>query len=90
MIMSLKCAALGLNLTVANHVIFCDLCGPVSNVFIPFIDIPNDLKQIIECCSYFIDGGYDYNGKVIAELETKENETKIDTIVADIKSKNLK
>eukprot|EP01083_Nonionella_stella_P043427 117144_1 len=25
MLMSLKCAALGLNLTVANHVIFCDL-----------------------------------------------------------------
>eukprot|EP01084_Bolivina_argentea_P312054 540226_1 len=66
------------------------LCGPVSNAFIPFIDIPNDLKQIIEGCSYLIDGGYDYNGKVITELETKENDIKIDKIVADIKSKNLK
>eukprot|EP01083_Nonionella_stella_P317329 1154758_1 len=66
------------------------LCGPVSNAFPPFIDIPNDLQQLIEGASYFIDGGCDYNGKTIAELESKENESKINAIVDDIKSKHLK
>ena len=66
------------------------LCGPVSIAFKPFIDIPNDLQQIIEGSSYFLNSGYEYNGKSIGDLESKENQDKIDEIVKDIKSKNIK
>ena len=66
------------------------LCGPVSVAFKPFIDIPTDLQTIIEGSSYFIDGGYDYNGKEIGSLESKDNDTTINEIVKDIKDKNIK
>ena len=66
------------------------LCGVVSIAFEPFITIPNDLKNIICGSSYFINGGYDYNGKEIGSLESKENENKINEIVKDIKDKNIK
>ena len=61
------------------------LCGAVSRAFPPFINIPSDLAAAINCGCYMIDGGYDYNGKVVAELESKENDTKITKIAADIK-----
>ena len=61
------------------------LCGPASRAVPPFSDFPEDLKKVI-CGGYrFINGGYEYNGKHISDVD--ENEVR--QAIIEIEQKGL-
>lgn len=52
----------------------------------PMCDWPADMRAAIQSQSYQINGGFLYDGWPVADLDN----TQIDTVVADIKAKNIK
>lgn len=48
------------------------LCGPVSRAVPPFSDFPTDLKDVLLGGYYFIDGGYEFDGKEIRSVRREE------------------
>ena len=46
--------------------------------------------SISDAGAFLIDGGYDYDGAVIAELETKENEPRITELAQHTEAQGIK
>lgn len=58
------------------------LCGPYTRQNPPFSDFPAILKSIVDGGVYYVDGGFDIDGKEISVLDTKQ----IETVTKSIKS----
>ncbi|XP_071787711.1 uncharacterized protein [Asterias amurensis] len=48
------------------------LCGTASLMMEPFIDFPEDLKQILCASTHLVNGGYQFNGEEITPLDEDE------------------
>ena len=48
------------------------LCGPATRAIPPLCDFPADLKDVIGGMHYFLNGGYQYNGSCITDVDEKE------------------
>lgn len=48
------------------------LCGPSSRYVPPFSEFEDDLRSHIKGNIFMVDGGYEYDGKVIKEISTDE------------------
>ena len=45
------------------------LCGPFTRQLPPFSDVPEGLRSVLDGGSYFLDGGLEIDGRVIADLD---------------------
>ncbi|XP_057316586.1 uncharacterized protein LOC130657611 [Hydractinia symbiolongicarpus] len=48
------------------------LCGDASHCLPPFVDFPEDLQEQVDGGYYLLDGGFEFDESLIAELKTKE------------------
>eukprot|EP00111_Clytia_hemisphaerica_P009564 TCONS_00028018-protein len=48
------------------------LCGVSSQALPPFTDFPKDLKEKINGGSYLLNGGFEFDGRVITEVDEQE------------------
>ncbi|XP_072038494.1 uncharacterized protein [Amphiura filiformis] len=48
------------------------LCGTATNSLKPFVDFPDDLKQRICTSIHLINGGYQFDGQVITQVDKEE------------------
>ena len=62
------------------------LCGVSSQSLPPFSDFPNDLKNKINGGCYLVNGGFEFDGKVITEI----NEAEIIDIIKKIQQDGVK
>ncbi|KEF52543.1 uncharacterized protein A1O9_11385 [Exophiala aquamarina CBS 119918] len=58
------------------------LCGPYTRQIPPFSDFPVRLRKIVDGGVYYVDGGFDIDGKEIQALDAKQ----IETVTEEIKS----
>lgn len=59
------------------------LCGPYTKQIPPFSDFPVSLKKIVDGGVYYVDGGFDIDGKQITALDAKQIEAVTDKIKSD-------
>lgn len=48
------------------------LCGPATRAILPFSDFPADLKNVIGGMYFYLNGGYQYNGSSITDVDEEE------------------
>lgn len=48
------------------------LCGPTTTILPPFIDWPEQIRNVIKSKVYLVSGGYEFNAKLISEVDEKE------------------
>ena len=53
-------------------VVVLRLCGPATRAILPFCDFPADLKDVIGGMHYFLNGGYQYDGSCITDVDEGE------------------
>jgi N-methylhydantoinase A/oxoprolinase/acetone carboxylase beta subunit len=61
------------------------LCGPASRALPPFCDFPEDLRTAVSSGYYFVDGGYEFNGKEIEAV----NRDEVLQVIAEMKQKGM-
>lgn len=57
------------------------LCGLACRSVAPFADFPDDLRRVIAGPYYFLNGGYEYDGRA---LLTEVNDEEVKTVVKQI------
>lgn len=60
-----------------EKVVTIRLAGPATHAIAPYCDWPSDVESKINESSYIVDGGYEYDGSILCEI----NETEIIDIV---------
>lgn len=48
------------------------LCGPPTRAIPPFSDFPADLKNVIGGMYFYLNGGYQYDGSNITDIDEEE------------------
>ena len=48
------------------------LCGDASLSLPPFCDFPNDLNELVNGGYYLLQGGFEFNGKVVNDIDKNE------------------
>eukprot|EP00118_Oscarella_pearsei_P002054 m.9338 g.9338 ORF g.9338 m.9338 type:complete len:991 (+) comp21278_c0_seq1:40-3012(+) len=48
------------------------LCGPATRALPPFIDFPPALAECIQGCYFFLDGGFEFDGRKIRDVDPAE------------------
>ena len=60
-------------------------CGTASHALPPFIDFPEDLRQVVKGSVHLVNGGYQFNGEEI----TPVNEEELKMVIAEIKREKI-